>query len=141
MKHLLFLLTTLLLAWAVLSCRTVYVPVTSSSDSSSVTVLTRIDSVRYEVRDSVYIKEAGDTVLVERWKTVVREKITAKTDTVTVKVTEIKEIPVEVEKKLTAWQTLRLEASGWMAAALLLIIVLAVFKNKLKTFKLWRTLE
>jgi len=63
---------------------------------------------------------------------VIKEKITAKTDTVMVNVVETREVPVEVEKELTAWQTVRLKASGWMAAALLLIIVLAAFKNKLK---------
>ena len=56
------------------ACRSVrYIPVESVRHDSVVTILHHRDSI-YQ-HDSVYIKEKADTVLIERWHTRWRERI------------------------------------------------------------------
>ena len=80
------------------SCtRTVYVPkVTVEHDSIYIATHTR-DSVY--LKDSIYIREKGDTVYLERWRTQYVERLRVDTTTVTVSDT-IRE-PYPVEKHLT----------------------------------------
>ena len=81
------------------ACRpTRYVPVTEYRDS--VVVLSRTDSVRVVELDSIYIREGGDTVFVERWKTQIRERFRERVDTVLL--TSVKEVPFEVIKEVPA---------------------------------------
>jgi hypothetical protein len=60
--------------------------------------------------DSVYIKEVikGDTVYLEKTKYHFREKVKMVTDTIVEKVVETKEIPIEVEKKLSVWDKVKI---------------------------------
>lgn len=86
-------------------CRTEYIPIESVRyDSVMVEKLMR-DSVY--VRDSVYLKEKGDTIYKykDRFVYVYKNSV----DTFFVEKIREKEIPVPVERKLTWWERMKLE--------------------------------
>lgn len=95
-------------------CRTEYVPVESVRyDSVMIEKLMR-DSVF--VRDSVYLKEKGDTIYKykDRFVYVYKNRV----DTFFAeKIREI-EVPVPVERKLSWWERVKLKYAEWVIGAL-----------------------
>lgn len=87
------------------SCRSVkYVPVeTVRVDSLYLTIHER-DSIH--IKDSIYIREKGDTVFVERWRTQYRDR--GRTDTLYVDRVREVQVPYPVEKELTWWQEVKI---------------------------------
>jgi hypothetical protein len=91
-------------------------------------VQTQIDSVLIYKRDSIYIREKNDTVVVEKWHTLLkyRDKIRIDTlhitDTLRVTHSEIKTIEVEVNR-ITGWQNFQIWAGRIFLVALLITIV------------------
>lgn len=105
------LLLYVLAVLALLSgCRSVqYVPVeTVKHDSIYLHKVTRDSILRY---DSIYVRDAGDTVWLEKYKYLYRDRwrvdtlVSVRTDTVGV--------PYPVEKKLTKWQQFKMDAGGY----------------------------
>lgn len=88
------------------------------------TYVSKIDSIYKYERDSVFVREKGDTVYkyVER----VRYRDRYKVDTLikvkvdSVDVERIKE--VEVEKPLSWWQRFRIDAFWWLLGAVVLLL-------------------
>ena len=72
------------------------------------------------VRDSVYVRERGDTVYLykDKYVYVLREVA----DTMYIERVREVDVPVMVERKLSAWERLKDEYGGW--AMVLLLIVL-----------------
>lgn len=124
MKHLVHFVFTILLASALCSCsRVQYVPVES----------VRYDSVFFSRihTDSVYVKDSvmlvkGDTVTEYRYRYVYRYR--DRTDTLYINRTDTIRVPypVEVEKKLTLWQRVKVGFGGYAMVAVI-ITVLVVF--------------
>jgi hypothetical protein len=91
-------------------------------------VQTQIDSVLIYKRDSIYIHEKNDTVVVEKWHTLLRYRDKIRIDTLhitdTLRVThsEIKTIEVEVNR-ITGWQNFQIWAGRIFLVALLITIV------------------
>lgn len=91
-------------------CRSVqYVPVeTVKRDSIYLHKVTRDSIFKY---DSIYVRDKGDTLYVERWKYLYRDRwrvdtlVSVRTDTVSV--------PYPVERKLTKWQQFKMDAGGY----------------------------
>ena len=98
-------------------CRTEYVPIESVRyDSVMIEKLMR-DSVF--VRDSVYLREKGDTVYVgkDRYVYVYRSVV----DTFFAEKIREKEVPVPVERKLTWWEVVKMEWLDRIFAALVIV--------------------
>ena len=120
------------------SCTTTkYVPVETIRTDSLNHYIHRIDSItqRDSIVEKIYMR--GDTIVneVERYKFVERVKEVA--DTITEVKTVIKEIPVEVEKELTAWQKFKINFSeiviGIAVLAIsALIIMIVIFRRSKK---------
>lgn len=120
------------------SCTTVkYVPVETIRTDTLNHYIHRIDSItqRDSIVEKIYMR--GDTVVneVERYKLVERVKEVA--DTITEVKTEIKEIPVEVEKELTAWQKFKINFSEFIIGVAVLaisalIIMIVIFRRSKK---------
>ena len=99
------------------------------------TYVSKIDSIYKYERDSVFVREKGDTVYkyVER----VRYRDRYKVDTLikvmvdSVAVERIKE--VKVEKPLSWWQRAKISAFWWMVA-ILLIGVVWIFRKPILSF-------
>ena len=114
------------------SCTTTkYVPVPEyHTDTVRISHNTR-DSIY--VHDSTYIKEKGDTMLIERWHTAWRDRIVrdtvyqSKRDSIPYPVEVVKEVPA----KLTWWQQTRLHLANIVLWLLALLAVIYVGKKHL----------
>lgn len=116
------------LLFVIYSCRTVkYVPVeTVKVDTTYINKLQR-DSIY--ILDSVYVKEKGDTVLIEKYKYLYRDKLVR--DTLYMAKTDSIQVPYSVEKELTRWQQFRMDFGGWaMCIVVISILILIVYKIK-----------
>lgn len=106
-------------------CRTEYVPIESVRyDSVMIEKLMR-DSVF--VRDSVYLKETGDTIYKykDRFVYVYKNRV----DTFFAeKIREI-EVPVPVERKLTWWERVKLKYAEWVIGALVAIALVYALRQ------------
>ena len=98
------------------SCRSVrYVPVeTVRTDTVYMNRVERDSVVRY---DSVYVREKGDTVWLEKYRYLFVDKW--RTDTVYLSRTDSVQVPYPVERELTRWQRFRMEVGGVALFALL----------------------
>ena len=89
------------------------------------TVITKHQRDSIYVHDSTYIKEKGDTMLIERWHTQWRDRIVrdtiyqSKRDSIPYPVEVIKEVPA----KLTWWQKARLHIANISLLALLVLVI------------------
>ena len=96
----------------------------------------KVDSV-YR-RDSVFVREKGDTVFI--YKERIRDRYVFRHDTLrlvkvdSVAVERVKE--VEVEKPLSAWKTAKIEAFWWLVASVLLLLLWTFRKPILKLLHL-----
>ena len=129
MKHLPYLLLLILL---LSSCRQVkYIPVESNRLDTVYLQQVRRDSIYH--RDSIFVKEKGDTVYLEKYRYLYRDKW--KQDTVYIHRTDSVQVPYPVEARLTRWQQMKLELGGWafgiiLTAALGLAVWLLRKKKK-----------
>lgn len=110
------------------SCRTVkYVPVeTVKVDTTYINKLQR-DSIY--MLDSVYVKEKGDTVLIEKYKYLYRDKLVR--DTMFISKVDSIQVPYPVEKELTRWQQFRMNFGG-LAVCIVVISILILIVYKIK---------
>ena len=119
MKSLIYILTIFLMS-GICSCRSIqYVPVESVKyDSVYLNKLVR-DSI-YE-RDSIYIRESGDTVYKYRDRYIYRNKLVR--DTMYISSTDSIPVPYPVEKQLTRWQSFKMSVGGYAVVILSLGLI------------------
>jgi len=94
---------------------------TVRTDSLHITVHER-DSIH--IHDSIYVREKGDTVFVDRWHTKYRDR--QRTDTMYVSRADSAQVPYPVEKELTKWQKVKMELGGWVFGAIVLFSMVIV---------------
>lgn len=112
------------------SCRTPYVPVEKIK-----TEYQYIDRLQY---DSIYLKDSvryymkGDTVFIDKYKYLYKYVYIDKVDSF-VKTDSI-DRPYPVERKLSGWESAKMELGGWAFGSLLLSIIVIswiVYKKRL----------
>lgn len=115
------------LLFVIFSCRTVkYVPIeTVKVDTTYINKLQR-DSIY--MLDSVYVKEKGDTVMIEKYKYLYRDKLVR--DTLYMAKTDSIQVPYSVEKELTRWQQFRMDFGGWAMCIVVISILILMYKIK-----------
>ena len=102
------------------------------------TYIVKRDSVRFYDRDSIFVKEKGDTIYqyVEKWRWRDRVRVDtiyrARVDSVVVE--RIKE--VKVIKPLSWWETLKIRAFWYLLGAVLLLLLYVFRKPLLKLIRL-----
>lgn len=111
------------------SCRSIrYVPVeTIRTDSLYLSVHER-DSIH--IKDFVYIKEKGDSVIVDKWHTVYRDRRTR--DTIYIEKEKEVMVPYPVEKELTWWQKTKLELGEFSIGIILVLLIVIIWLVKKK---------
>lgn len=111
-----------LIACAMISCTSTKYVETIKTDTIYQTHH-KIDSV--QILDSVYVKEfiKGDTVVLEKTKYLFRDRTKLVTDTVKEVKVEYAKKPIEVEKKLTAWQKFKINAGEWLLGCICAMLV------------------
>lgn len=105
-----------------------YVPV----ETLKVEYRTR-DSIRHDSiykHDSVYVKEKGDTVYKYIKQVENRYLFINKTDTLLQ--TDSVKVPYPVEKKLTKWESIKLDMGGWMFGALIVLLLYILYRRHIK---------
>lgn len=107
----------------VVSCRSVkYVPVeTVKTDSVYVNKVQR-DSIR--LQDSIFVFVKGDTVRIEKYKYLYRDRVVR--DTVYKVQCDTIRVPYLVEKPLTRWQRWKLDLGGFAMAAIAIAVLVGV---------------
>lgn len=111
------------------SCRSIrYVPVeTIRTDSLYLTVYKR-DSIH--IKDSIYIKEKGDSVIVDKWHIVYRDRVIH--DTIYRERVITKDVPYPVEKELTWWQKTKLELGEFSIGIIVVLLIVVIWLIKKK---------
>lgn len=115
----------LLLLLILCGCRTEYVPLdVVRYDSAMIEKLMR-DSVY--VRDSVYLKEKGDTIYKykDRVVYIYRDRV----DTIFAEKIREVEVPVMVERKLTWWERVKLEYAEWIIGVMVAIALIYALRQ------------
>lgn len=116
------------LLFGLASCRTTvrYVPVETVRIDSVRLNTARIDSVFVHDSSAVVIK--GDSVIEYQYRYIYKYK--GATDTAYINRTDTIRVPypVEIEKRLTTWQRVKVHFGGWAIAGIILIILI-VFRK------------
>lgn len=121
------LLLALLLAM-MCSCRTQYVPVETVKTDSVRVVDVQRDSIY--VLDSIFVREAHDTIYITKWRTEYKEAL--RVDTFHVQRIDTINTIVEVEKKLTKWQQTKMDVGAGVLYAAPILIAIFIIYWKLK---------
>lgn len=123
MRVLLYLTMSIMCSIWFTSCRSVqYVPVETVRTEYKTRDSIRFDST-YQ-RDSVYMQVKGDSVYLYKYKYLYRYLTINKTDTV-IK-TDSVQVPFLVEKKLSRWQSMKLELGGWAFGVIIVFALVIV---------------
>ena len=106
-------------------CRKEYVPIESVRYDSLFVEKLMTDSVY--VRDSVFVRDRGDTVYVDkdRYVYVYKNRI----DTFFVYQDREVEVPVPVERRLTWWERVKLEYAEWIVGVLVAIALIYALRK------------
>jgi hypothetical protein len=122
----------LLIVAALLSgCRSVkYVPVETVRHDSTYIYKVQRDSIHE--RDSIFVLIKGDTVYKYQYRYLFVDR--ARVDTFYVNKTDTISVPypVEVEKKLSWWQQLKLQLTDWLLLGIGFVIIWLVIRNRRK---------
>ncbi|RGN50025.1 MULTISPECIES: hypothetical protein [unclassified Bacteroides] len=113
------------------SCRSVqYIPVETIKTNTEYRDRLQRDSIH--IKDSVLMFVKGDTVFRDRWHTEYRDKLIR--DTINITDTIKTEVPYPVEKKLSKWQSFKMDVGGWAFGIIIafILIVACNFVRKLK---------
>ena len=114
------------------SCRTQYVPVETVRTEYKTRDSIRVDSIYNQ--DSIYVLVKGDTIYQYRYKYLYKYQYLNRTDTV-IKVDSV-QVPYPVERKLSQWQSIKMELGGWAFGIIIMfvfvIIVWLVYRTKIK---------
>lgn len=104
-------------------CRSIqYVPVeTVRTDTLYQKVLQR-DSIH--IHDSVTIREKGDTVMIEHWRTQWRDRL--QRDTVYRSRTDSVQVPYPVERQLSKWEQFCIDYGKVMTGATVVLLVFII---------------
>lgn len=105
------------------SCRSVeYVPVETVKTEIEYRDRLMLDSIH--VRDSIIVRDKGDTVFINKWHTAYRDRLIR--DTAFVYRTDSVQVPYPVERPLSRWQRAKLELGGWAFGGIILFSMVIV---------------
>ncbi len=117
------ILVALILAGIFSACQTVrYVPVETVRTDTLYQKVVQRDSIH--VHDSVTIREKGDTVMIEHWRTQWRDRLLR--DTVYRSRIDTIQVPYPVERKLTKWQSFCIDYGKLTLGASVLLVIFIV---------------
>ena len=89
-------------------------------------VRTTLDSVYLYEKDSIFVKQKGDTVWLERWSIRYKDKLVERKDTTYINKVEVKEVSVPAE--LNWWQRWQIRSFWWLFGAVIIIVGWQIIK-------------
>lgn len=134
---LIYVLGMLLIAFLLSGCKTKYVPMEKVVCRDVVKHDTLHTSDSVFVRDSVYLRQNGDTCFLDRWheKTIYKNVYKVKVDSFLKR--DSIPVPYPVEKELSKWEQFQLKYAMWSMGAIcaLLFILCLIIYRKYKNGK------
>ena len=92
----------------------------------SLIVRTKLDSVYLYEKDSIFVKQKGDTVFFERFSIRYKDKLIEKKDTAYINKVEFKEVPVPAQ--LNGWQRWQMRSFWWLVGVVAIVIAWQAIK-------------
>ena len=128
-------LYALMMVLALAGCTSVRYVAVDRVKHDSIYITKAVRDSTYE-KDSVSVKESGDTIWETKYKYIYRK--IAVHDTTYVERTDTVAVPYPVEAKLTRWQQIKINIGGYIMAfgCLLILIVFIRFVIAIKKHKL-----
>lgn len=110
----------ILLVLPFIGCRTriEYIPV----ESVRTEYKDRLQRDSIYFRDSIIMREKGDTMFIDRWRYLYKDRLI--TDTLIV--SDTVRVPYPVEKELTRWQKTKMDVGGWAIGVLSGVLALGI---------------
>ncbi len=123
-----FLMFVVLMAIILLSScspKVIYVPEYHTEYITTTDSVVKVDSVH--VKDSVIIKQAGDTIEIDRWHTEYKDRWRERVVIDSIIKVDSVSVPYPVEKKLSKWQQAKVDWGGWAMLFVVVLIFLFLF--------------
>ena len=121
MKGIIYIILLTSAIWLT-ACRSVqYVPV--ETVRTEVQYKDRLQRDSIHVLDSIFMLVRGDTVFRDRYRTVYKDKLIQ--DTAYIHKSDSVQVPYPVEKKLTKWESAKMELGGW-AFGIIIVFALVI---------------
>ena len=92
----------------------------------SLIVRTVLDSVYLYEKDSIFVKQKGDTVWLERWSIRYKDKLIEKKDTTYINNVEVKEVAVPAQ--LNWWQRWQIRSFWWLFGLVAIVVAWQIIK-------------
>src|SRR5574344_694021 len=92
----------------------------------SLIVRTTLDSVYLYEKDSIFVKQKGDTVWLERWSIRYKDKLIEKKDTTYIDKVEVREVSVPAQ--LNWWQRWQIRSFWWLFGVVVIVIGWQIIK-------------
>lgn len=127
MKKLFLILVCVL---SLYSCRSVET-ITVTEYKDRYITQTKLDSVYLHVRDSIFLREKNDTIRIEIWKTIYKDRLIQKTDTCYI---EVEKINTHTIEKQPSKMGIFFKYSGilfWVVVLAAIVYLLLKTRNKL----------
>lgn len=137
LKLLIYVLGMLLIAFLLSGCKTKYVPMEKVICLDVVKHDTLHISDSVSVRDSIFLRQKGDTCFLDRWheKTIYKNVYKVKVDSFLKR--DSIQVPYPVEKELSKLEQFQLKYAIWSFGALCVLLVVLGYKlyKKIKNGK------
>ena len=123
-----FYVIVLLLVVFLSGCRTKYIPIEKIVYQTAIKHDTLHTSDSVFVRDSIYLRQKGDTCYLDRWheKTVFKNVYMVKVDSFLKR--DSIPVPYPVEMELSKWEQFQLKYAVWSFGALCMLLVILGYK-------------
>ena len=119
----------LLLVVFLSGCRTKYIPIEKNVYQNAIKHDTLHTSDSVFVRDSIYLRQKGDTCYLDRWheKTVFKNVYMVKVDSFLKR--DSIPVPYPVERELSKWEQFQLKYAVWSFGALCMLLVILGYNS------------
>lgn len=120
-----FIVLMMIILFNSCSPKVIYVPEYHTEVVTRTDSVVKIDSVH--VKDSVIIKQAGDTIEIDRWHTEYKDRWRERVVIDSIIKVDSVSVPYPVEKKLSKWQQTKVDWGGWAMLFVVVLIFLFLF--------------
>ena len=125
-SFIIFIVLMMIILFNSCSPKVIYVPEYHTEVVTRTDSVVKIDSVH--VKDSVIIKQAGDTIEIDRWHTEYKDRWRERVVVDSFIKADSVSVPYPVEKKLSKWQQAKVDWGGWaMLFVMVLIFLFLIF--------------
>lgn len=123
-----YVISLLLVVVLLSGCRTKYIPIEKFVYQNAIKHDTLHTSDSVFVRDSIYLRQKGDTCYLDRWheKTIFKNVYKVKVDSFLKR--DSVPVPYPVEKELSKWEQFQLKYAVWSFGALCMLLVILGYK-------------